>query len=194
MLILKNLNNMAITFLMIGRLLFDKGYKEYVEAAKIVKQKYPDTVFNLLGGIDNEHPNAVPESDVLRDNESGIINYLGFRKDVRNIIRKADCIVLPSFYNEGLSRVLMEGLAMSKPIITTDMPGCRETVDDGINGFLCKPRDFWSLATCCMDFINLNVDERKLMGQQSRIKAIREFGINDVIAVYDAIIKPHIIN
>lgn len=179
---------------MIGRLLFDKGYKEYVEAAKIVKQKYPDTVFNLLGGIDNEHPNAVPESDVLRDNESGIINYLGFRKDVRNIIRKADCIVLPSFYNEGLSRVLMEGLAMSKPIITTDMPGCRETVDDGINGFLCKPRDFWSLATCCMDFINLNVDERKLMGQQSRIKAIREFGINDVIAVYDAIIKPHIIN
>lgn len=192
MLILKNLNDMAITFLMIGRLLYDKGYKEYVEAAKMVKQQYPDTVFNLLGGIDNEYPNAVPESEVLRDNDSGIINYLGFRKDVRNIINKADCIVLPSFYNEGLSRVLMEGLAMSKPIITTDMPGCKETVEDGINGFLCKPRDSISLANCCLKFLALKAEERILMGQYSRIKAEREFDIKDVIAVYDGIIKPHL--
>lgn len=181
---------MAISFLMICRLLYDKGYKEYVEAAKIVKEKYPDTIFYLLGGLDSEYPNAVSEAELMRDNDSGIINYLGFRKDVRDIIKSSDCIVLPSYYNEGLSRVLMEGLAMSKPIITTNMPGCRETVDDGINGYLCKPRDSNSLAECCIKFINLETGVRISMGQNSRFKAVREFDIKDVIAVYNKIIEP----
>lgn len=178
---------MKVKFLMIARVLYDKGYKEYVEASKIIHKDSPETEFLLLGGIDEDYPDAVPKEVIDEDHSAGHINYLGYRKDVREIIKDADCIVLPSFYNEGLSRVLMEGLAMRKPIITSTVPGCKETVDDGINGYLCKPRDVRSLADCMEKFLHLTPEQRLKMGEKGREKAESRFDIKNVINVYESI-------
>ena len=131
---------MKTVFLMISRLLYDKGYTEYVETARIIRARHPDTEFQLLGNIDPSYPKAVPETVVKQDCANGTIVYLGYVPDVIPLIRKADCIVHPSYF-EGLSRVLMEALAMGKPIIASDIPGCRETVEHGKNGFLIPPQD-----------------------------------------------------
>ena len=147
------MNNMRATFLMIARILYDKGYKEYTHAARIIRGKYPEARFELLGKIDQEYPNHVPESVVRHDHAEGVIHYLGFVSDVREIIRQADCIVLPTFYNEGLSRVLMEAMALRKSIITTNIPGCKETVEEGRNGFLVPPRDVDALAQAGVDSV-----------------------------------------
>ena len=178
---------MKTTFLMIARILYDKGYREYVDAAKLIHRIYPEIEFKLLGGIDTEYPNAVPEEIIRQDHSSGHINYLGYQSDVRGIINSVDCIVLPSYYNEGLSRVLMEGLAMRKPLITTDMPGCKETIDNGVNGYVCKPRDVNSLVDCMERFISLTPIQRHEMGEAGRRKAQEQFDIQDVIKVYENI-------
>ena len=174
-------------FLMISRLLYDKGYSEYVNAAKEIKAAYPQTEFRLLGNVDESYPNFVPASVVRNDDEVGYINYLGFKSDVRTSLYEADCIVHPSFYNEGLSRVLMEALAMQKPIITTDIPGCRETVDPGRNGYIVKAHSVESLADGIRKFLALSEDERKQMGIYGRRKAEKEFDVKNVIAVYKKI-------
>lgn len=175
-----------IRFLMIARVLYDKGYSEYVEAARIIKSKHSEAEFLLLGSIDDAYPNHVPKNIVDHDVEKGTINYLGYISEVGSIIRTVDCIVLPS-YHEGMSRVLMEGLAMSKPIITTDIPGCKETVDDGINGFLCKPRDVDSLVEALEKFLSLSNKERLLLGRAGRNKAEKQFDINKVIEIYHSL-------
>lgn len=175
---------MKTVFLMIARILYDKGYAEYVEAARIIRKEYPDVEFQLLGRIDEEYPNHVPGSVVKADNADELIHYLGYLANVKPIIQAADCIVHPTFYNEGLSRVLMEAMAMRKPIITTDIPGCRETVEDGVNGFLVPPRNVEKLIEAIRDFLSLSKEERRRMGEQGRLKAEREFDVKKVIEVY----------
>ena len=170
-------------FLMIARILYDKGYAEYVNAAKTIHQKYPDAEFQLLGSIDIQYPNHVSENTVMEDNNNGTINYLGVSTDVCSIIKKADCIVLPS-YHEGLSRVLIEALAMGKPIITSDIPGCRETVEEGMNGYLVPSKNSEALADAFNRFISLSDIERQKMGVYSRKKAEKEFDVKNVIAIY----------
>lgn len=174
-------------FLMISRVLYDKGYSQYVESARLIKNSYPSAKFMLLGDIDEDYPNHVPREVVENDVRNGLIDYLGYRSNVKEIIMDCDCIVHPTYYNEGLSRVLMEGLAMRKPIITTDIPGCRETVDDGVNGFLCEPRSVFSLTECIKKFIMLSHEQRVIMGKAGRIKAETTFDINDVIKIYHSI-------
>ena len=174
---------------MISRLLYDKGYCQYVEAAKHIKRSYPEIDFLLLGDLDFEYPNHVQKDMLEQDISSGAIRYLGYNEDVRRIINMSDCIVLPSFYNEGLSRVLMEALAMSKPIITSDIPGCKETVDDGKNGFLCKPKDSQSLIHAIEKFISLDADQRIAFGKNGRKKAEDIFDIKHVIEAYHNITK-----
>lgn len=173
---------------MISRILYDKGYREYVSAAKEINKSYKNVRFLLLGDIDSAYPNAVPKEQVSNDHEAGFIEYLGYVKEVRPVILNSDCIVLPSYYNEGLSRVLMEGLAMSKPIITTNQPGCKEAVDEGVNGFLCEPKDIESLVTCITKFLSLSESQRIEMGNNSRLKAEKQFDIKKVIEIYDRII------
>lgn len=174
---------MQIRFLMIARVLYDKGYAEYVSAARMVREKYPEAEFQLLGDIDVVYPNHVPENVVRKDEQEGVIHYLGVTSNVRPIIEEADCIVLPS-YHEGLSRVLIEALAMGKTIITTDIPGCRETVEDGKNGFLVAPRDVDGLVHAFLRFLALSKSDRLAMGMYSRKKAEKEFDVKNVIAVY----------
>lgn len=173
-----------ITFLMIARVLYDKGFQQYVEAAQEIIKKYPDTQFLLLGDLDIQYPNHVPLSEIKKYVNRGIIKYLGYRSDVVEIIKDADCIIHPSYYNEGMSRVLMEALAMKKPIITTDIPGCRDMVEDGYNGFLCKPRDTYSLQEKINQFLTLPSDTRKLFGERGREIAEKRFDIKYVIQVY----------
>ena len=175
-----------IKFLMISRVLYDKGYQEYVDTAKSIRKMHPEAEFQLLGSIDEAYPNHVPEEQVRKDVEAGYIRYLGYHLNVAVDIEEADCIVLPS-YHEGLSRVLMEALAMGKPIITTDIPGCRETVDIGKNGFLVKPKDTKSLMEAIIKFLALTEDKKYAMGLYSREKAEREFDICDVVKTYHKI-------
>lgn len=168
---------------MVARVLYDKGYTEYVEAARMVRKEHPEAEFHLLGTIDTAYPKHVPEEVIKKDHTEGIIHYLGYASNVRPIMQTADCIVLPS-YHEGLSRVLIEALAMGKPIITSDIPGCRETVEEGHNGYLVPPRNIEALADAFRCFLSLPLVERKSMGRYGRMKAEREFDVKNVIAVY----------
>lgn len=178
-------SNSRVRFLMIARILYEKGYAEYVETAKTLKDQCD---FYIMGSLDT-NPAAVPESVVKKDVQAGYIKHIPFNPDVRKEIATADCIVLPSFYFEGLSRVLMEGLASGRPIICSNIPGCKETVIDGENGFLCKPKDCISLINACQKFIKLPDKDRQHMGIKSRELAENIFDINKVITVYDELLQ-----
>ena len=161
-------------FLLIGRLLLDKGIAEYVEAARIVRAKHPEARFQLLGGSGDDNPSAVPQSELARSGAESIVEFLGVQDDVRPFIAAADCIVLPS-YREGLPRSLLEGAAMARPLIASDVPGCREVVDQGVNGLLCEVRSTASLAAAMEQMLAMSVAERSAMGAAGRRKVETEF-------------------
>jgi glycosyltransferase involved in cell wall biosynthesis len=171
-------------FLMICRLLYEKGYAEYVAAAEAL---HDQAEFRLMGSLDS-HPSAVQKHTLENDVRRGVIKYIGYSPDVARQVGECDCVVLPS-YGEGLSRVLMEGTAMRRPVITTDIPGCRETVDDGVNGYLIEPKNAQSLIDACRKFIALTKEEKELMGIESRRKAERQFCIDSVYDIYKNILR-----
>ncbi|MBA3512352.1 MAG: glycosyltransferase family 4 protein [Sphingomonas sp.] len=170
-------------FLLVGRLLWDKGVAEYVEAARIVRRSHPDVRFQMLGSIAANNRTAVPPSALERWRDEGIIDYLGKSDDVRTAIEQADCIVLPS-YREGLPRALLEGSAMGKPLIATDVPGCRDVVVDGNTGYLCAERSADSLAAAMLKMIETPAVERLRMGELGRHKIEQEFCETRVISKY----------
>jgi glycosyltransferase involved in cell wall biosynthesis len=177
----------GFSFLLIARLLWDKGIAEYVEAARLIKARRPDVSFRMLGFLDVANRTAVSRDDVA--GWSDAIDYLGSTDDVRPFIAEADCIVLPS-YREGLPRVLLEGAAMGKPLVATDVPGCRDVVRDGENGFLCAPRDGASLAVAMEKLLDLAPEQRRAMGEAGRRRAEQEFDQSIVIERYaDAIAR-----
>ncbi|MCB0685735.1 MAG: glycosyltransferase, partial [Saprospiraceae bacterium] len=165
----------TLRFLFLGRLLNEKGIREYIEAAKMMSEKHPNTHFWILGHIDEQNPGAVVKKSFMQWIRHPAIEYLGFEKDVRNVIRECDVVVLPSYYPEGVPRVLQEGMAMGKPIVTADMPGCREAIDQGVNGILVPPRDAKALFDAFEFFYALSPQERIRMGRAGRMKAISEF-------------------
>lgn len=167
-------------FLMICRLLYEKGYAEYVATANSLKDM---AEFRIMGPIDS-HPTAVHREIVNADVASGAIKYIEYSPNVMDEIKQVDCIVLPSYYGEGLSRVLMEGLAMGRPIITTNIPGCRETVRESLNGFICKPKDAKDLQMACEKFLSLTFEQKVEMGRASRVLAEEVFDVNGVIDSY----------
>ena len=170
-------------FLLVARLLWDKGVGEYVEAARKVREKYPAAEFRLLGFLDVQNPSAIPRAQVEAWVEEGVVRYLGSTDDVLPFLREADCVVLPS-YREGCPRTLLEAAAMAKPLITTDAPGCRDTVDDGVTGFLCCLRDAEDLADKMLQMIEMDHDHFVAMGQRGREKMMREFDERIVINRY----------
>jgi glycosyltransferase involved in cell wall biosynthesis len=163
------------TFLFAARLLWDKGVREYVEAARQVRDRFPHARFQILGLVEPSGPTAVPESDLRAWDSEGVIDYLGAATDVRQAFADADCVVLPSYYREGVPRVLLEASSMAIPIVTTDAPGCREAVDDGVTGFLCEPRNVASLVAAIERMIALPATKRKAMGSAARAKMGRQF-------------------
>ena len=141
-----------VTFLFIGRLLGDKGVREYVEAARIVREKFPDTEFGLVGWID-DNPDSVEQDELEKWIVESTIKFYGKLEDVRPAITGCSVYVLPS-YREGTPRTVLEAMAMGRPVITTDAPGCRETVINGRNGFLVSVRSIDELVVAMRQFIN----------------------------------------
>jgi len=163
-----------IVFTFIGRLLIDKGIKEFVQAARVVKNSYPNAEFWVLGGLDDGNPAHIDRTTLLDWVRDGLIQYKGTTSDVRPFIAQSDWIVLPS-YREGLSRVLLEAMAMAKPLITTDTAGCRETVESGKNGYLVPVKDDQALALAMEYCCTLSKQETAQMGRYGRKKVQREF-------------------
>lgn len=164
----------SATFLLVARLLRDKGVGEFVAAARAVRDEFPAARFQLLGFLDVVNATAIPRSEVEAWVAKGVIEYLGDTDDVRPFIAAADCIVLPS-YREGLPRSLLEAGAMARPSIASDVPGCRTIVRDGVNGLLCAPRSAVSLAETMKRFLALSSDERIAMGERARAIVTAEY-------------------
>ena len=181
--------NETVRFLLIARMLWDKGVGEYVAAAKIIKTKYPNAVFQLLGASGAENPSAIAEEILVEWQRLGLVEYLGSKSDVRPLISSSHCVVLPS-YREGVPRTLMEASAMARPVIATNVPGCSDVVEDGVTGYLCLPRDVDDLASKMELFIMANDAERARMGVYGREKAMKDFDENIVINKYADRIGP----
>lgn len=174
-------------FLMIGRLLRDKGVIEFVEAARQIKARHPDVRFQLLGAVGWENRTAIEAETVQSWVDEGVVEYLGTSPDVRPQIAAATCVVLPS-YREGAPRTLIEAAAMARPLIATDVPGCRSVIDRDVSGLFCVLRDADSLAAAMAQVLEMTPDARAAMGQAGRAKMEREFDQEIVLGAYrDAI-------
>ena len=170
-------------FLLIGRMLWDKGVGEFVEAARRVRASHPQARFQLLGALGADNRTAVPEDQLGKWLDEGVVEYLGSTSDVRPFVEAADCLVLPS-YREGLPRSLLEGSAMGKPVIATDVPGCRDVVDHGRTGLLCAVRSAEALASAMRQMIDLSPAERAIMGAAGRARVEQEFCQSKVLERY----------
>lgn len=176
-------SKVPIRFLLIARMLWDKGVGEFVEAARLLKRRGIEADFCLLGFLDVQNPAAISRQQMNDWVAEGAVCYLGVSDNVRQEIAQADCVVLPS-YREGTPRTLLEAAAMARPIVTTDSVGCREVVVDGINGYLCKPKDASDLADKMELIVSLTHAEREAMGLRGREKVEREFDERIVICKY----------
>lgn len=170
---------MPVSFIFIARLLAEKGIFEYVAAAKIVKAQYPHIKFTVIGGLDKENPNALKQHELDELVATDIIEYPGFVTNVAEYIRKSAVFVLPSYYREGVPRSTQETMAIGRPVITTDVPGCRETVVDGVNGFLVPKWNPEALAEKMIYFIE-HPEQVNKMGQESHKIALEQFDANKV--------------
>lgn len=167
-----------VRFLFIGRMLRDKGIEEYFEAARVIKGKYPNTEFQVLGNVEGNYQDKL---DALT--KDGIVQHLGMTSDVRPYIGAVECTIMPS-YHEGMSNVNLESSANGRPVITTDVPGCRETVDDDVTGYLVEAKSADSLIAAIEKFISLPYGDKVLMGQNGRKKVEREFDREIVVKAY----------
>lgn len=167
-----------VRFLFIGRLLKDKGIQEYFEAAKIVKAKYPNAEFQILGRIDGPFQSLL--DDLVK---KCIVKHFGETTDVRPYLTEVHCTVMPS-YHEGMSNVNLESAANGRPVITTNVPGCRETVDDGMTGFYVEAKSAKSLAEAMEKFIALPYSQKVMMGEAAREKVEKEFDRQIVVNKY----------
>ena len=173
-----------IRFLLVARMLWDKGVGEYVEAARQVRKQHPDAVFQLLGECGLPNPSVISREQMAEWEREGVIEYLGTTTDVRPYIARADCLVLPSFYREGVPRTLMEAAAMGKPLITTDNVGCRDVVVDGETGWLCPVKDAAALADCMVQLVAMPAADRQAMGMAGRRFIVDKFDEKKVVAHY----------
>lgn len=167
-----------IRFLFIGRLMKEKGIDEYLEVAENITRQYLNTEFQILGSFEEEKYKSI-----IKNNTNNKIKYLGSSNDVRQEIKEVDCIVNPS-YHEGMSNVLLEGAAMGKPLIASDISGCKEIIDNGYNGYLFKVKSVKSLENRLIQFIELDDKSKEIMGKNSRKKVSKEFDRNIVIGEY----------
>jgi len=178
------------TFTYIGRLLYDKGILEFVTAAKKMKAMNSSTEFWVVGELDESNPSMVKKSELLKWIDEGAIVYHGFVKDVKPLIAKSDCIVLPS-YREGMPRIVLEGMAMAKPIITTKTAGCRQTISEGKNGYLVEVGDANDLYEAMQSFVDLSSDEQHEMGAAGRLLAEEHFNAKKIAQdLYDIVSQP----
>ena len=182
----------APIFLMIARLIGDKGVFEFIAAARKIRADHPQVRFQLLGEVNVTNRTAIDMQTVKSWEDEGIIEYLGGSDDVRPFISAAHCVVLPS-YREGAPRSLIEAAAMSRPLIATDVPGCRSVVDDKKTGYLCKVRDEDDLVRRIYDFLELSIKSKAHMGRLGRVKMIENFDQDFVIKAYQKALKSELL-
>ncbi len=170
-------------FLFVARVLKDKGIIELIEAVRLLKPRYPEMECQILGFLDAKNASAISNDEMQAWVDEGVVNYLGSSDDVVDYLRHADCVVLPS-YREGTPRSLLEAASVGKPVITTDAVGCREVVEDGVNGFLCAVKDVIDLQDKMEKMLLLPEQQRLAMGIKGREKMMREFDEQIVIDKY----------
>lgn len=181
--------NKNVNFLFIGRLIKDKGIIEFINAAKEIKKlKKIKVTFSIIGSIDSKNNSSISHDDYLKFKKMKILNFLGHKNNIKKYLLKADCVVLPS-YREGLPRVLLESSAMGIPAITTNVPGCRDVINNGYNGFLCKAKSKISLIKAMNRFLKLSDKKRLIMCQNSRKKAETYFNEKIVFERYKELIN-----
>ena len=169
----------TVDFVFIARVMKEKGIDQYLDAAKVIRKRHPETRFHICGFCEQNY-----EATLRALNDAGIVIYHGLVADMRPIYQMASCTVHPTYYPEGLSNVLLESAASGRPIITTDRSGCREVVEDRVNGFIVKQQDSLDLIAKIEAFLSLNVEERKAMGLAGRKKVENEFDRRIVIQKY----------
>lgn len=170
-------------FLFIGRLLYDKGIREYIEAIKLLKDKYPNVIFNVLGPLYVNNATAISKETLDSWIQDNLIIYLGQTDVVEKVMGMADCVVLPS-YREGMSKVLIEASSMGLPIVTTNVPGCRDVVINNETGFLCEVKDSKDLADKMEKVLLMSKAKRKEMGWEARKRALEVFDEKIIINHY----------
>lgn len=170
----------TVDFLFISRVMKEKGIDQYLEAARVIHKRHPETVFHILGGCDDESYRKTLE----KMETSGIIRYHGQQPSVLPFQEISACTVHPTYYPEGMSNVLLESAACGRPIITTDRSGCREIVEDGVNGFVCRQKDSADLVVQIEKFLALSWQQRREMGLAARRKVQKEFDRKIVVDAY----------
>lgn len=171
--------NDIVEFAFISRIMKEKGIDQYLEAAEYIHRKYPDTVFHVCGFCEDAYEEKLKELT-----ETGIIFYHGMVRDIKGFLQNVHCTIHPTYYPEGLSNVLLESAACARPIITTNRSGCREVIDDGINGFVVKQQDSADLIEKIEKFLALSWEERRAMGLSGRAKVEKEFDRQIVVEKY----------
>lgn len=169
----------TINFLFVSRIMKEKGIDQYLEAAKYIKNKYPNTVFHIVGFCEEEYEGILKEL-----NDQQIIQFHGMQKDVKQFYRIAHCTVHPSYYPEGMSNVLLESSSCGRPVITTNRSGCREIVDDGVTGYIVEQKNSDDLIEKLECFLNLPYNNKAAMGKAARVKVLQEFDRDIVKTLY----------
>lgn len=166
-------------FVFIARIMKEKGIDEYLAAAKIIREKYPNTEFHICGFCEAEYKGKLNEYVANKT-----VIYHGLVMDIREILKNMNCVILPSYYPEGINNSLLEAAASGRPVITTDRSGCRETVDDGISGFIINIRDVASLTNAIEKFLSLSLADKKQQGLNGRKKMEVTFDRQIVVNAY----------
>jgi len=174
----------TFSFLFLGRILWDKGIGEYVEAARNIKKQYSNICFRILGFLDQRNPSAIRPQTVTDWHREGVIEYLGSSDNVKDVILTSDCVVLPSSYREGIPRSLLEAASLEKPVIASDIPGCRDVVVNEVTGYLCKPMNASDLQKKMEKMFLAPPEERMKMGKAGREKVESQFAIEVILSQY----------
>lgn len=169
----------TVEFVFISRIMKEKGVDQYLQAARVIRQKYPNTRFHICGFCEEAYEQTLDELE-----KEGIIQYHGMVRDVKTVLAKVHCTVHPTYYPEGLSNVLLESAACGRAIISTDRSGCREVIDHGINGYIVQPKSAGDLIEKLEQFLALTPQQRQDMGLAGRAKAERQFDRQIVVDAY----------
>lgn len=172
-------NEEVIKFVFISRIMKEKGIDQYLDAAKVIKERYNNTEFHVCGFCEDAY-----EGKLECLSKKGVIQYHGLIEDVREILKGCHCTIHPTYYPEGMSNVLLESCACARPIITTDRAGCREIVEDGFNGYIINQKDSIDLINKIEHFIEISHEKKTKMGQNGRTKVEREFDRDIVVNKY----------
>ncbi|MCR9052124.1 glycosyltransferase family 4 protein [Phaeodactylibacter xiamenensis] len=170
----------ALCFVYAGRLIKEKGVPEFVQAAQILKPSYPEVEFQIAGFLEKDAPGAISAADIVTWEKTGAVNYQGAKEDIRPILAEAHCVVLPTYYREGVPRILLEAASMGIPIIGTPTPGCKDIVLEGKTGFLCQPMDHKQLGRVMEKVIRMDDTQRHQLGIEGR-KIVRAYFQEEII-------------